>query len=312
MNHAAHRILGAAAIAASLVLGGCGVGAGESASGVELTVTDDFGRVQLAREAAPKQQGSDTVMRLLQRNAKVETRYGGGFVQAIDGRRGLTGSGSQVDWFFYVNGVLADRGAASWKLREGERVWWDRHRWDVAQVGSVVGSFPEPMRTGHDGRYAGATLDCRAEAATCARATSQLEAAGVKVVAGGATAAVTTTRVVVGPWQRVRAAAPELRALESGAASTGVFATVGSDGTPAAQRADETLAPASRGAALIAALREGDASPVWVVTGADEQAVARGVEVGLTEAALRDHLAVLVLAGRDEPLALPVAGSEQP
>jgi len=49
-------------------------------------------------------------MSLLERNAKVSTRYGGGFVQSIQGR---AGSSSKTDWFYYVNGVQAPMGAAT-------------------------------------------------------------------------------------------------------------------------------------------------------------------------------------------------------
>ncbi len=50
-------------------------------------------------------------MRLLQRNAEVTTRYGGGFVQSIDGVAGGTRGGRPVDWFFYVNGHRGRRRA---------------------------------------------------------------------------------------------------------------------------------------------------------------------------------------------------------
>ena len=51
-------------------------------------------------------------MRLLQSKYDVKTRYGGGFVQAIDGARGREGDGRRVDWFYYVNGIEAPVGAA--------------------------------------------------------------------------------------------------------------------------------------------------------------------------------------------------------
>ncbi len=154
---------------ATFAAAGCGLGAGEQADAVHLRVTDDFGATVLAEPKEPKQAGADTVMRLLQRNAKVETRYGGGFVQSINGLSGQADAGEQIDWFFYVNGLLADRGAASWRVREGERIWWDRHRWDLAQIDAVVGDYPQPMQDGHDGKYAGAQLDCRSTEAVCNR-----------------------------------------------------------------------------------------------------------------------------------------------
>ena len=48
-------------------------------------------------------------MRLLQRNFDVKTRYGGGFVQQIDGVAGGREGGRRVDWFYYVNGIEVRR-----------------------------------------------------------------------------------------------------------------------------------------------------------------------------------------------------------
>ena len=48
---------------------------------------------------------SDTVMRVLERNAEISTRYGGGFVQSIEGLEAERARRPPLDWFFYVNGV---------------------------------------------------------------------------------------------------------------------------------------------------------------------------------------------------------------
>ena len=50
-------------------------------------------------------------MRFLVRGRKVDTRYGGRFVQAIDGLSGAGDSG-RSDWFFFVNGIWSEEGAA--------------------------------------------------------------------------------------------------------------------------------------------------------------------------------------------------------
>ena len=62
--------------------GGCGLGAGESEEGgASCTVTRDFGTREVGTGAADPIPGGETVMRMLQRDFDVETRYGGGFVQ---------------------------------------------------------------------------------------------------------------------------------------------------------------------------------------------------------------------------------------
>lgn len=298
--------------AASFATAGCGLGAGEQADAVHLRVTDDFGAKVLAEPAEPKQAGADTVMRLLQRNAKVETRYGGGFVQSINGLSGQADAGEQIDWFFYVNGLLAGRGAASWRVAEGERIWWDRHRWDLAQIDAVVGDYPQPMKSGHDGKYAGAQLDCRSTKELCEDVRKRLEDDGIAVTVGKATDAAGRTRVVVGPWSEIESAAPELSRLSGGPAVSGVFAKIGQDGTPSGlDRAGRPVARAavgSRADALIAAIKPEDSEPLWVITGAGDAAV-QGAAGAVNADALAGSAAVLIRSGRT--YALPLRAGDE-
>ena len=141
-----------AAVAAAL--GGCGLGSGPAATNTQLLVSKDFGSQPIVDSDSPKVGGSDTVMRLLQRNApKVTTKYGGNFVQSIDGvSGGQSSAGKPVDWFFYINGIEASKGATAVRVHQGDRVWWDWHDWGVTDdVPAVVGSYPEPFLHGVDG-----------------------------------------------------------------------------------------------------------------------------------------------------------------
>jgi hypothetical protein len=92
-----------------------------------------------------------TAMQALDREADVETRYGGRYVQSIDGLEGDLGS--RRDWFYFVNGIEGDRSATEYRLRDGEILWWDYRSWSVRmREPVVVGAFPEPFRHGYDGR----------------------------------------------------------------------------------------------------------------------------------------------------------------
>src|SRR5258706_15117900 len=86
------------------VVSGCGLGPGAGTSDVKLNVTRNFGTQAVRSITSSHVPGSETVMRMLQRALPVKTRYGGGFVQSIDG---LSGSAGNVDWFYYVNGIEA-------------------------------------------------------------------------------------------------------------------------------------------------------------------------------------------------------------
>ena len=51
------------------------------------------------------------------------------------------------DWFYYVNGVLAPRGAATTAVHRGDRIWWDLHDWRATDtIPAVVGSYPGAVR----------------------------------------------------------------------------------------------------------------------------------------------------------------------
>jgi hypothetical protein len=90
-----------------------------------------------------------TAMQGLSRVAKVETRYGGRYVRGVDGVR----ERGQTAWFYYVNGYLADRSAAEYKLHAGDVEWWDYRSWnDPAQDPVVLGAFPQPFLNGYDGK----------------------------------------------------------------------------------------------------------------------------------------------------------------
>jgi hypothetical protein len=91
-----------------------------------------------------------TVMQALDREADIETRYGGRYVDEIEGVEGDLGG--RRDWFWFVNGIEGDRSAADYRLRPGDIAWWDYRSWrDEMREPVVVGAFPEPFLHGYDG-----------------------------------------------------------------------------------------------------------------------------------------------------------------
>jgi Domain of unknown function (DUF4430) len=296
-------VLGVAAAAS-----GCGLGAGKQPAGTKLTITRDFGARQLRELDAPKVGGSETVMRLLQRNAKVSTRYGGGFVQSIDGLAGGRSGGHPVDWFYYVNGVEAGRGAASTGLRAGDRVWWDRHDWSAAmRVPAVVGSFPEPFVHGIDGRRLPVRVECATPGSDpCKQVSKRLASYDVPVAIGGLLTAHVeeTLRILVGPWSAI-AQDHAIEGLEKGPGQSGVYARVARDGRSIAalDANGRTARTYGAGTGLVAATATGDDRPIWVVTGTDEAGVASAMRA-FEEGTLSHRFALAV--SHDLPVPLPV------
>ncbi len=264
----------AALLSAAAGLAGCGLGAGVAPADTRLTVTRDFGQTPVLGLDDPASAGSETVMRLLQRNAKVTTRYGGGFVQSIDGTSGGTQDGRPVDWFFFVNGIASRVGASAYKLREGDHVWWDHHDWGASSgVSAVVGSYPEPFVHGVEGKRLPVRVECiELESDTCDTVRDRLVSLGIVVGKGGLqrSLAAETIRVIVGPYQQIRGD-QTVRRLERGPKVSGVYARPSSDGRTIAVldqqgRTADTLGP---GTGLVAALRVEDNPPVWVITATD-------------------------------------------
>jgi len=303
-----------ALLALAWLAGGCGLGAGESEDGgATLTVTRDFGARKLGTGAADPIPGGETVMRMLQRDFDVGTRYGGGFVQQINGVAGGREGGRPVDWFYYVNGILAEDGAAAHKLAAGDDVWWDHHDWGAsAHVRAVVGAFPEPFLSGVAGKRLPVRLDC-AQAAqdACDEVGERLEAAGVKAgrSAAGGFGGEGLLRIKVGVWADLRRDAA-VRRLEEGPRVSGVYARPSPAGDALALLDAEgaTVRRLGPGAGLVAATKLGGEAPTWVVTGTDAVGLAAAA-AQLGRDALANRFAIAVEDGR--PVPLPVQPSPE-
>ena len=298
------------ALGCLLALTGCGLGAGRAPTAVRLLVTSDFGERVLHDTPRPKTAGQETVMSLLLRNYPVGTRYGGKFVESIGGLAGTTGR--PIDWFYYVNGVEAPKGAAATNVHPGDHIWWDRHDWSqTPNIPAVVGSYPQPFLNGLEGKRLPVRVECSTDAPrACETVTKRLQADGVPAAtaafgSGGGTA---TLRVLVGTWKVLRAdrgVAP----IEHGPRASGVYATFADSGKALeVLTAQGTSAPVPADSGLIAATRSGEEAPTWVVTGPDPAGVERAA-AHFDEADLRDHFALLVLPS-DSTSGLPVPGGE--
>jgi Domain of unknown function (DUF4430) len=156
-------------LVAALALAGCGVGVEadsarpdpvpaepEAAPGpaaapaeetAQLWVTRDRGATVLLSTTVP---AGLTAVQALDREAEIDTRYGGRYVQSVNGVEGTVEQ--QADWFYFVNGIEPDVGGAEIRLHPGDIVWWDYRSWEAeAEAPVVVGAFPEPYLHGFDG-----------------------------------------------------------------------------------------------------------------------------------------------------------------
>jgi len=136
---------------AALALSACGGesgGPGGADGTAELWITHDRGAEVVLTATVPAGQ---TVLQALKAEADVETRYGGRFVQDVNGVEGSLAG--QRDWFYFLNGIEPDVGAAEVTLRPGDIAWWDFRSWkgEARAEPVVVGAFPEPFLHGWGG-----------------------------------------------------------------------------------------------------------------------------------------------------------------
>jgi hypothetical protein len=294
-------VLGAVALA------GCGLGAGPTPSAVTLVVTSGFGARVLHAADPLEVRGQETAMSLLQRNYPVATSDGGGFVESVGGLSAGQEAGQPVDWFYYVNGVEATKGADATNVHSGDRIWWDRHDWSQTEaVPAVVGSFPEPFLNGIEGKRLPVRVECASVAGyVCRTVTARLRALAIAVSTTtidrpGAPPAL---RVLVAPWAAI-ASDPGARSLEHGPRASGVYARFSADGRQLTllDQAGGSVETLSSAGGLIAATRAAHDPPVWLVTGTD----AEGVELAaraFDERTLQNRFAVAV--GPAGAIALP-------
>ena len=300
-----------AALAIALGCAGCGFGPGVAAKGVDVRVTEGFGTTNVGHARESKATG--TVMQALQRSFKVSTKYGGGFVESIDGD---SGSSARYDWFLYINGIQSPKGAAATQVHKGDHVWWDLHDWRATNsVPAVVGSFPEPFTNGFGGRRYPTIVECvNSKSAPCKTVTGELSSFKIPVsqAAVGYGSGNDSIGVVVGPWKKIDG---ELVAelVKYGPGASGVYARF-VDGGAKLELLDpdgkvaRTFGP---GTGIVAAVNgngpgNSNAVPTWLVTGTDAAGVAAASKA-LTQSRLARRFALVVHGGTDYPV--PYQGS---
>ena len=252
-------------------------------------------------------------MRVLDESADIETRYGGGFVQSIDGLAGGSEDGRTVDWFFSVNGVVAELGSAEFPVAAGDTVWWDHRDWtDAMEIGAVVGAYPAPMSTGYGDEDWPVRIDCLSGPTACEVVRKQLDNAGVEaeISPGPGEPSGDVIRFVVGTADAI-SNDEEAGRLDLAPSGSGVFARfeqpLGSDGPLTLIGLDERGEEAERfgpDAGLVAATRRNDGPPVWIITGGTDDGVEAAASA-LTPDDLEHRYAAAVSAGQITSLPLP-------
>lgn len=248
-----------------------------------LWVTADYGN-RLIWAGTVRFSAGESVLKVMKRYVRVDTIYGGGFVQSINGYPGSLPDGrSGRDWFIYNNGVLSNRGAADIICQDGQMIWWDCHSWQgSAFVPAVIGSFPQPFAeagrvtvvytgkgTARYARFVAGLMAKRGIATAIKRAEEDQDYASVS-----------EPLVVIGLWNDLNGL-KSLGTMLKEPLRYGIFCSFRRGSLVALNGDGEEIKILGPGSGCIVAAGRGlqDTAPVWIITAADPEGLERVVRV---------------------------------
>ncbi len=245
---------------------------------VKLLVTRNFGSQAILQEMVGIEKNW-TVMDILKNKMTVETRYGGGFIDSINGIKGSSGglSGEMQDWFYYVNGICPNVGGADYLISSGEVIWWDYHAWKAGPANAaVVGCYPEPFLHGYEGEIKSTTIMCPSDDLEAGyRLEQALKAKGVGSVKvmqidEGLLANRPGPTIVVGEWEELNRS-PFLQDFNQAYKRNGAGVHFNESKLELIDIQGQVKRSIDESAGVIAAAGSGlgDSCPLWLVSGTD-------------------------------------------
>jgi len=261
---------------------------------VSILITTHFGTKVIADKFLPFKSGA-SIMDILLENFDIETAYGGGFVNGINGIRSgytkkLGNKNQKMDWFYYVNGVQANVGCLEYLPQPDDIIWWDYHDWDHAMfVPAVIGCYPEPFLNGYEHKTKGTLIMYQqGYKAIAEKIGANLKALGARNVElenlnSRKILARDVPTLVVGVWNHIGQDLNIKRIMEN-KSKTGIYLDLSTAGftalNPKRERGQSfTEHP---GAIFATGTGSGDDAPLWIVTGMDDAGLNSAVNV-LTE-----------------------------
>lgn len=268
---------------------------------VAVSVSRDFVPPPLAAASVPSR--GRTALDLLRECAVVETSFGGAFVERINGvpRPGERTGGR--GWLYYVNGMIAQKGAGTCVPEPGDAVAWDFHPWErVRQVRALIGCYPQPFARAAWDRSSpvrvlftpGAREKAHALAASLAR--RGVPGARVSPLAASETPG-DFQAIVIGAWDEL-VRSPIVQDAVTHGAHSGLFVDGGVAGMRILDLAGAARSSHPRAGALVA-VAGGATLPaaLWLVTGTDTEQACRAADVLISRPERIRGLVSAVIAG---------------
>ncbi len=121
---------------------------GEKSGEARIIISLNYGKTVILDKIIP---AGKSALYSLKSVANVSTSYGGGFVNGINGI--MSNKEEKKDWFYYINGILANVGSSQYILQDGDIMRWDYHYWgDMMFINAEIEDFPEPLLHGYSGK----------------------------------------------------------------------------------------------------------------------------------------------------------------
>jgi len=256
---------------------------------VSLIISKDFGGQTLVEKQVAIQKDW-TVIDLLESTARITTKWDGSFVNSLEGLEADNGGilGNKRDWFYFVNGICADVGASGYDLKAGEVVWWDYHAWkNMGSTNSaVIGCYPEPFIHGYRGKVGPTTIISSAD---------NLNLAGnlQKAIKNRGVASVNLAElnnnllenrqvptILIVTWNEVKQLA-WLESFNKAYRKTGVSVHFTDQGLELLDYNGDVAQTINGSAGVIVASGSGlgDANPLWLLVGTDQQGLQQAVDL---------------------------------
>ncbi|MCR4435142.1 MAG: DUF4430 domain-containing protein [Clostridiales bacterium] len=255
----------------------------ESPYHVDLIVTRDYGHKNIFAKNVGLVR-DEVGMEVMFRNLDIQTAYGGGFVNAINGLESgytfFTGKDrKKLDWFYWVNGILAPIGVAEYKPQPGDVIWWDYHDWSLTMfVPAVIGSYPQPFKSGFMGKNPGTVIMYTEDTKEDAQKLKEsLTAQGVKQVDTaaynpGIIRAPKKYYILLGVWDELSQNNEDLKDINAKNKLVGVYAKFEDRKLQALNFKGKAISTYDHSGAVYAyGASIGSINPIWLVTGTDLQ-----------------------------------------
>lgn len=263
----------------------------ESPYQINLTVTRDYGHKKIYSKNVGLVK-DEVGMEVLFRNLDIQTAYGGGFVNAINGLESAytfkTGKDrKKEDWFYWVNGILAPVGVAEYRPQAGDEIWWDYHDWNMTMfVPAVIGSYPHPFINGFLGKNPGTVILYTKEFEQRAEELKKsLQVLGVKQIdiASFDPEAIKSPKkfyILLGVWEDFAKESEIIKDVNTRTKLIGVYAKF-EEGKLHGLNFNGKVISSHQQAGVIFGYGSsiGSIHPVWMVTGTDEKGVDMALDV---------------------------------